>query len=132
MAPTRDDKIGGLVVKPSNLERGSLKIIKGRRSSTGSAEENLATIKALHSDGSNLVTKYIFNSDKLSDGHIVLGFDHIDDYDVGNISEDIVKTCACDSSKKSFPSKITLRGLAGLETKPLPENDKFLNSLPTW
>ena len=27
----------------------------------------------------------------ISEGHIVLGFDHVDDYDVGNITEDIVK-----------------------------------------
>ena len=69
-ASSGDDRIADYVVKPGTWKRGSLKFIKAGASATGSAEENLAAIKALHSDGSNLVTKYIFNSDNLSDGRI--------------------------------------------------------------
>ena len=65
-----DSRIPDYVVKPDVYRRGSLKFIKGGESPTGSAEENLAAIKALHNDGSNLVTKYIYNSDDLNDSRI--------------------------------------------------------------
>ena len=65
-----DSRMPDYVVKPDVYSRGSLKFIKAGESTTGSAAENLAAIKALHNNGSNLVTKYIYNSDDLNDSHI--------------------------------------------------------------
>ena len=68
-ASSGDNRLPDYVVKPNVYSRASLKFIKGGASVTGSAEENLAAIKALHSDGANLITKYTFNSSDLSDNH---------------------------------------------------------------
>lgn len=65
-----DNRIPDYVVKPDVYKKGSLKFIKAGESATGSAEENLAAIKALHNGGNNLVTKYIYNSDDLNDSRI--------------------------------------------------------------
>lgn len=69
-ASSGDNRLPDYVVKPNAYSRGSLKFIKGGASITGSAEQNIAAIKALHSDGANLITKYTFNSSDLSTNYI--------------------------------------------------------------